>query len=61
MYDGLPPSVKAVSLDSVVSKDVEIGEGSQISKSIIGKGVKIGKKVKITNCVILSNVEIGNE
>eukprot|EP00347_Sterkiella_histriomuscorum_P011247 403373180 len=61
VYDGLPPAVKAVSLDSVVAKDVQIGEGSQISKSIIGSGVIIGKKVKITNCVILNNVEIGNE
>lgn len=53
--------VKQVGLDSIVAVDIELDEGTKISKCIIGKGVKIGKKSKLVNCVILDNVEIGNE
>lgn len=60
-YEGLPPVIKQVSLDSSVLKDIEIGEKANVSKSSIGRGVKIGAKSKIVNSVILNHVTIGNE
>jgi ADP-glucose pyrophosphorylase len=60
-YEGLPPLVKQVSLDSSVGKDIEIGEKASVSKSCIGRGVKIGARTKIVNSVILNHVIIGNE
>lgn len=60
-YEGLPPVVKQVSLDSSVLKDIEIGDKANVSKSSIGRGVKIGARSKIVNSVILNHVTIGSE
>lgn len=61
IYEGLPLTLKQVSLDSFVQKDVELGEKSQISKSSIGRGVKVGARSKIVNSVIMNHVTIGSE
>jgi NDP-sugar pyrophosphorylase family protein len=61
IYEGLPPQLKQVSMDSTVQKDVEIGEKAQVSKSCVGRGVKIGARSKIVNSVIMNNVVVGNE
>ena len=60
-HESLPLMMKQLSLDSVVSTDLEIGEKSQVSKSNIGRCVKIGDRSKIVNCVILNGVTIGND
>ncbi len=60
-YEGLPAVAKQISLDSSVTRDVEIGEKSTVSKSNIGRGVKIGARSKIVNSVILNHVTIGND
>ena len=53
--------ITMVSLDSIAHEGVELGEQSQVSKSILGRGVRVGKRCKISNCVILNNVVVGNE
>ena len=40
---------------------VEIGDLSEIKKSVIGKNVKIGNKTKISNSIIAGDCVIGNE
>lgn len=47
--------------ESIVFKDLDMAETSQVIKSNIGRGVKLGQRTKITNSIIMSNVTIGNE
>jgi NDP-sugar pyrophosphorylase family protein len=61
IFEGLPPIVKQVGLESSVGKDIELGEKASVTKSCIGRGVKIGARSKILNSVILNHVAIGNE
>jgi len=45
---------------SIISTDVEIGEGSVIKNSIVLPGVRIGSNVCIEHAIIAENVKIGN-
>lgn len=45
---------------SVISIDVEVGEGSVIKDSIVLPGVRIGKNAHIEHAIIAENVKIGD-
>ncbi|RCK62643.1 Translation initiation factor eIF-2B subunit gamma [Candida viswanathii] len=47
--------------DSLVGESTELGEKTNVKKSVIGSNCKIGRKNKITGCLILDNVEIGDD
>lgn len=47
--------------DSLVGESTELGEKTNVKKSVIGSNCKIGRKNKITGCLILDNVVIGDD
>ena len=47
--------------DSLVGENTELGEKTNVKRSVIGSNCKIGKKNKITGCLILDNVEIHDD
>lgn len=47
--------------DSLVGENTQLGEKTNVKKSVIGSNCKIGKKNKITGCLILDNVEIADD
>lgn len=46
--------------NSIIMKEVELGEKNQIKSSVIGTGSKLGAKCKLNNVVIMKNVTIGD-
>lgn len=47
--------------DSMVGENTELGEKTNVKRSVVGHCCKIGKKVRITGSLILDNVSIGDD
>lgn len=46
--------------NSIVLKDVRLGDKNQIKSSVVGSGTKFGAKCKLNNVVIMNNATIGD-
>ncbi|KAL6454513.1 GCD1 Translation initiation factor eIF-2B subunit gamma [Candida maltosa Xu316] len=55
------PTGAHIGNDSLVGENTELGERTNVKRSVIGSNCKIGKKNRITGCLILDNVEIGDD
>ncbi|KAI5969670.1 GCD1 [Candida margitis] len=47
--------------DSIIGDKTELGEKTNVKRSVVGHNCKIGKKVRITGCLILDNAIIGDD
>lgn len=59
--ENMPPEIKSISNDSIVSEGLNLGLKSNITKSIIGKDVTIGKGCKIMQSIIMDHVVIEDD
>lgn len=53
--------VAHVGADSLVGQDCELGEKTNVKRTVIGDRCTIGKRVKLTGCLILDDVVIGDD
>ena len=60
-FEGCPPVVKQIGLESIIYRGTEVGENTSIQKSSVSNHVRIGLRCKIVNSVILPHVVIGND